>query len=145
MTKNTGKYAVGPIAKRLEFRSDRTGDCWLWTGGLSSTGYGQLKINGRQTKAHRAAYEELVGPVPEGLDLDHLCRVRRCINPAHLEPVTRRENTLRGISFAAQLAQQTHCKRGHAFDEKNTYIWRNSRICRQCRKDAQRSKGGDAR
>ncbi|MBP5913182.1 HNH endonuclease [Streptomyces sp. LBUM 1486] len=145
MTKNTGKYAVGPIAKRLDFRTDRSGECWLWTGVLTLGGYGRIKVQGRNALAHRVAYEEWVGPIPEGLDLDHLCRVRNCINPAHLEPVTHAENTLRGEGITAQQAQQTHCKRGHAFDEENTYVWRNTRICRQCRKNARRAKGGDAR
>jgi len=73
------------------------GGCWIWTGAVEGKGYGAPSINGVKRPAHRLAYEDLVGPVPEGLHLDHLCRVRRCVNPAHLEPVTSRENTLRGV------------------------------------------------
>lgn len=71
-------------------------ECWVWCARTNRNGYGRLRVGGRELMAHRLAYEALVGPIPEGLVLDHLCRVRLCINPAHLEPVTVRENTLRG-------------------------------------------------
>ncbi|MFI1562215.1 HNH endonuclease [Streptomyces sp. NPDC020490] len=84
---------------RFWARVDKTapGGCWVWTGSVESKGYGAPTINGAKRPAHRVAYEDLVGPIPEGLHLDHLCRVRRCVNPEHLEPVTSRENALRGI------------------------------------------------
>lgn len=76
---------------------DGPGGCWIWTGSVEGKGYGHPTIAGKKHPAHRLAYELLVGPVPEGLHLDHLCRVRRCVNPEHLEPVTSRENSLRGV------------------------------------------------
>lgn len=106
-------------------------DCWLWTGALNGHGYGVIKTN-KERRVHRFVYETLVGPVPEGLELDHLCRVRRCCNPTHLEPVTHAENVLRGVSPMAQQARQTHCIRGHEFTPENTYL-RPDRFGRQCR------------
>ncbi|MEV4271931.1 HNH endonuclease signature motif containing protein [Micromonospora aurantiaca (nom. illeg.)] len=87
--------------------------------------------------AHRIAYEMKRGPVPDGLELDHLCRNRRCVRPAHLEPVTRRTNLLRGETIPARLAERTHCRHGHEFTPENTYQWRGSRFCRTCRAAAQ--------
>lgn len=109
--------------------------CWLWTGARSSNGYGAVSIGGRVVGAHRAVYELLAGPIPAGLQLDHLCRVRRCVNPAHLEPVTARENQLRGVH-----GLKTHCPAGHPYDEENTYIHpgRGVRDCRLCRRESAR-------
>lgn len=105
-------------------------------GPLFPTGYGHCKPRPvtREQYAHRAAYQYLRGPIPDGLQLDHLCWVRRCVNPAHLEVVTARVNTLRGENPAAQNARKTHCHRGHPFDEANTY-WRpdGGRDCKACR------------
>lgn len=125
-------------------------DCWLWDHPDPSTGYGVVTAARRRYTAHRWAYEQLVGPIPEGLQLDHLCRNRLCVNPAHLEPVTHVENTMRGESIAAQNARKTHCKRGHEFTPENT-VWetnsngRPARRCRACRR-LKRSdvSGGDA-
>ena len=104
--------------------------CWLWTGCLNSKGYGCWSQNGKVKLTHRVAYELLVGPIPEGMVNDHLCRERRCCFPGHLEPVTSRVNTRRGMAATA-----TECKRGHAFDEANTYITkRGTRECRICRR-----------
>lgn len=112
-------------------------ECWLWDGFIQRTGYGWFWMRGRNVLAHRAAYELFVGPVPDGLQLDHLCRVRRCVNPSHLEPVTLQENTARGESLNAVNAAKSHCLRGHPFDERNTYAYqdprgRARRICREC-------------
>jgi hypothetical protein len=126
--------------QRIDAKTDRSGECWLWTSSLNRYGYAEMKINGRSRMAHRVAYELLVGPIPDGLQLDHLCRVRYCVNPAHLEPVTSAENTRRGESFAATNGSKTHCKRGHAFDDENTYLWRGSRICKACRVDYSRER-----
>lgn len=111
---------------------DLSQPCWLWTAGCSNNGYGVFALSHRQSvSAHRLVYELTIGPIPKP-QIDHLCRVHRCVNPAHLEPVTGRVNTLRGESMAAKNAQKTHCPRGHAFDEINTYHYDGSRYCRIC-------------
>ncbi len=112
------------------------GACWLWTAYTGSWGYGKFWISSRKgVRPPRYAYEFCVGPIPEGLTLDHLCRVRACVNPDHLEPVTNRENILRGCGVAATNARKTHCLRGHAFTKANTYIpYFGRRICRTCRR-----------
>lgn len=114
---------------------EKSGDCWLWTGGKTGGEwgrYGAFQVNGRQTKTHRFAYELLVGPVPEGLELDHLCRVTLCCNPEHLEAVTHRENLLRGVAPCAVHAKKTHCPQGHPYDKVNTRIYKGMRTCRVC-------------
>jgi hypothetical protein len=109
------------------------GHCWIWTASRSSGGYGHMHWGGRLEGAHRLAYEDAVEAVPAGLELDHLCAVRSCVNPIHLEPVTRAENTMRGLSGVGRRAQ-LHCVRGHAFDKVNLYITPSGkRNCRRCR------------
>jgi hypothetical protein len=104
---------VGP---RFWERVNKTLTCWLWTGSLVRDGYGSLRANGRQIYAHRYSWELVNGPVPDGLTLDHLCRNRGCVKPAHLEPVTWRTNILRGFGPSAVNARKTHCIRGHLLD-----------------------------
>jgi hypothetical protein len=111
---------------KVEKRED---GCWLWTRNCTSGGYGQFTNGGKKHLAHRVAYEWLVGPIPPGLDLDHLCRVRNCVNPGHLEPVTRRENVRRGEA-GENRKDMTHCLRGHLFVIRDD----GSRRCRQCQK-----------
>jgi hypothetical protein len=113
------------------------GPCWVWTAYTSPLGYGRFsaEVAGRRTQvfAHRWAYEQQVGAIPAGLDLDHLCRVRHCVNPAHLEAVTARENVLRGGMPNGALSRRTHCGRGHPFDAANTYYRPDGgRRCRKC-------------
>lgn len=129
-----------PAAERFWSKVAKSPDCWLWTAGLDSKGYGQFRVNTeRKVVAHRFAYELLVGPVPEGLQLDHLCRVRRCVNPAHLEPVTSRVNTLRGEGPTAGHARQTHCGQGHEYTPENTSrTRRGARVCKICERQRQR-------
>lgn len=112
------------IERFMAFIQKPDGDsgCWLWTGAVKK-GYGQY---GREGGAHRVAYRHFCGPIPEGLEIDHLCRQQRCVNPNHLEPVTHLENMRR---YAATI---THCKRGHEFTEANTYRLQNRRLCRAC-------------
>ena len=130
-----------PIRERLLSRLliDPSG-CLLWTGRIDRYGYGNIASGRRMVKVHRVMYELFVGPIPDGLEIDHLCRVRHCAAPAHLEAVTRRENTLRGKSLQALNAVKTHCDHGHAFDRANTYVYRGSRYCRACNRAAKARK-----
>jgi hypothetical protein len=128
-----------PLAARFWAKVDRRGrrECWPWKGAVSK-GYGNFRVGGRDGRmqgAHRVAYELCIGPVPPGMQLDHLCENSRCVNPTHLEVVTSRENTLRGRSFAAMRALQVRCKRGHLLDGDNVYRapgYPNRRACRAC-------------
>lgn len=119
--------------ERFWEKVDTSGECWLWTAYLDYKGYGRLHVGDKVILAHRWAYEALVGPIPEGLTVDHLCRVRRCVNPYHLEAVSATENVMRGESLPAQNARKTHCKRGHEFTPENTYsVGEKGRGCRTC-------------
>jgi len=112
------------------------GGCWQWTGAVGAGGkeggYAQMRDAGRTLYAHRLSYETLVGIVPDGLHLDHLCRNRRCVNPLHLEPLTCRENLLRGEGASAKNAVKTHCKHGHPLSGKNLRMNAGKRVCRLC-------------
>src|SRR5688572_13326968 len=104
--------------------------CWQWTGSFMPNGYGRLIVKRHTVLAHRFAYELLVGPIPAGLQIDHLCRNRACVNPAHLEPVTIKQNLLRSpITNAARNAAKTRCLHGHEFTAANTYAYRGQRHC----------------
>jgi hypothetical protein len=116
------------------------GPCWLWTATTTPNGYGYFKVGGRMVLAYRWAWQELFGPIPEGLQPDHLCRTRLCVRPSHLELVTPRENTLRGVSFAARNARTTHCPRGHEYTEANTRLYRGRRYCRACNNNGGRGR-----
>ncbi len=113
--------------------------CLEWTGGLNSGGYARFTHNGVRTRAHRLAYEDCVEPIPEGLTIDHLCRVRHCVNPCHLEPVTHAENLRRSplvgrVGVALQRAK-THCPKGHPYAGDNLGITpRGERYCKTCKR-----------
>lgn len=111
------------------------GHCWVWTGFCSPQGYGRFKFGGRLLSAHRFSYELEIGPIRDGLTIDHLCRNRGCVRPSHLEPVTRKVNTLRGETIVAAHAAKTHCPKGHPYDEVNTRLYEGRRYCKQCLKD----------
>lgn len=118
----------------LAYTQPGPGDCWLWVGRLSPKGYGEFSYLSRCTRAHRTAYLLFVGPIPDGLQLDHLCRVRHCVNPGHLEPVTCRENLLRSPeTLATRQLARTSCPRGHGYTPENTRVRPDGRReCRTC-------------
>jgi hypothetical protein len=120
-------------------------ECWPWPGALATGGYGTCQLEGRQVRAHRAAYQLTHGAIPKGLVLDHLCRNRACCNPAHLEPVTIRENNLRGVGVTSTNVAKTHCPQGHPYSGDNLFRrFRQSgwtRECWACRRAAEKRKG----
>ncbi len=138
------KYGDPALREQFWRRVTVTSDgCWQWTGFIGSYGYGYISwapSADESQRAHRTAYLALVGPIPEGLVLDHLCRNRSCVNPSHLEPVTVRENVLRGVGVAAVRAVATTCESGHALSGDNLYVTPDQRRqCRECRAAASRA------
>jgi hypothetical protein len=133
-----------PLEVRFWPKVNKTETCWLWTAGRTPAGYGSFfaREPKRIEYAHRIAWQLVNGPLPSDLVIDHLCRVRHCVNPEHMELVTRGENNRRGIARERRIAQAktvTHCKRGHPFDEANTYVRADGeRNCRTCQRDRQR-------
>ena len=135
-----------PLRTRFESKYviDPTTGCWLWTAKIEWTGYGRISLGGRRGRlemAHRVAYELHVGPIPDGLEIDHLCRVRHCVNPAHLEAVTSQVNVLRGRGPAVAAARgriqqraKTHCPSGHPYSGANLYVSPDGRrrSCKTC-------------
>jgi hypothetical protein len=116
-------------------RENSPNGCWLWTAARfkAAGGYGAFRFEGKTQRAHRVAYRMLVGPIPEGLVLDHRCREPRCVNPAHLEPVTDRVNVVeRGQTIMAAKVRQTHCLRGHPLTDDNVWRYGTSRECKKC-------------
>lgn len=126
----TGRPPVAPELRFWKF-VERGNDCWLWTGTKCPRGYGSFWHGKGRIKAHRWSYEFHVGPIPQGLQLDHLCRNPSCVRPDHLEPVTARENTLRSSGITASFARATHCVRGHELS-----IVGARRRCLTCSADA---------
>jgi len=144
-----GQFGPGEIKPALErfFEKVNTDGpiykgtpCWEWTASLQNKGYGQFHMGSikdgsqKTVLAHRFAYLNLVGPIPKGLEPDHLCRNRKCVNPEHLELVTRSINLKRGLLPApARMRAKTHCPQGHPYSPENTYIlpngWRRCKIC----------------
>jgi len=148
--RQSARLRAVPMLDRLWARVDKhgpasayrpdLGPCWIWTGNkVDGKGYGQITEVKKTFQVHRVAYEAMVGPIPPGLELDHLCRVVRCCRPDHLEPVTPAENQRRGFGFAAVNSRKTHCPQGHPFDEANTIVRaKGHRGCRLCNQAAWR-------
>jgi hypothetical protein len=112
--------------------------CWIWWGRCTEDGYGMFGTPYK--RAHRVAYEIFKGAIPDGLQIDHLCRVRRCVNPEHLEAVTSKENTLRGETITGLNAQKTHCPQGHPLEGDNLYLYNGKRSCKECRRNHTRKR-----
>lgn len=127
-----------PYLRRRFFAKVRVAEngCWEWTGARDDDGYGYFRPpDGKIYRAHRVSYEICFGPIPDGLCTDHLCRNRSCVNPMHLEPVTWRENVLRGDTGPARNLAKTHCHKGHPLSGENLYVRPNGwRICKECRR-----------
>ena len=113
--------------------------CWIWTGTVLNNGYGQVKLRTRKHLTHRFFYEHIVGPIPDGMYLDHLCREKRCVNPAHLEPVTPQENVVRGLA-SYEIRRLCHSRRHDITDPANVKIIPSTgaRTCRACNAEANR-------
>ena len=131
----TRKGDFVPFEKRFfpKIEPDPFGGCWLWGGPIfKRTGYAAIQWRRRSRLAHRISYEQIVGPVPDGLVLDHKCRVRSCVNPAHLEPVTQKENLDRGKVARGEMDS---CRRGHEYTPANTRrrLSRGKYPSRQCK------------
>lgn len=141
--------AIVMSARRLKFflshhRVDPDTGCWIWTGSPNRTGYGQFSImeNGKRlgTVAHRVVFEHFKHKIPDGLVLDHLCRVRMCVNPDHLEPVTNRENILRGVGESIARHFAVECLAGHPLEGDNLYVKPSGRrSCRKCATEQRRA------
>jgi hypothetical protein len=142
---------LNELADKVRQRCVRQGECLVWTGARNSKGYGQTSISRRRVFTHRVMFEVEKGPIPEGFQIDHLCRNPSCCDPSHLEAVTPRENTIRGnagLHRKIETEAMTHCKRGHQYSEENTYVSkhgkRQCRICRNALQNARRAKARHA-
>lgn len=128
------------LPKRIMSKIDQQEDCWVWQASTDGCGYGHVWHEGKLKRAHKLLYETLVGAVPEGLELDHLCKNRACVNPEHLEPVTHAENVNRGEWALANRPVPRTCKRGHPVDNENVYILNEKGwgTCLTCKRDRDR-------
>lgn len=122
---------LAPIEEKFWSRVDFREECWLWTGSKNNIGYGMFQSTPGINVAHRWSWAYFGNCLPKGLELDHLCRNRACVRPDHLEPVSHRENVLRGVGPSANHAQKTECPRGHKYDHVS-YGKRTTRRCRTC-------------
>lgn len=136
----------GTLDERFFSKVWFTDGCWLWIGAMYSNGYGHFATSSprKDHLAHRFAYERLVGSIPVGLTLDHLCRNRACVRPDHLEPVTQEVNNRRGMGASGRHFRATHCPKGHPYDGENLYIRPDGmgRGCKECRRESVRVRQG---
>lgn len=146
LRRNPDTSRLGYIPKndqeRLMAKVEKVDGHWMWTGATGGDGrYGSFYYKGKVRRSHRAAYEMFIGPIPDGLVIDHKCRVTLCCNPEHLQVVTQHENIMLGEAIQSKNAKKTHCFRGHEFNEENTYVMKNGgRSCRPCRPIARAEK-----
>lgn len=137
-----GNLTAAPELRRFWSKVAVAGEdeCWPWTAGRISTGYGAFRpTTNRIVLAHRYAYSLAKGEIPKGLVIDHLCRVRSCVNPRHLEAVTNEENLRRGSGYALQNGMRNHCVNGHEYTESNTYVDPQGGVrCRECARERDR-------
>ena len=142
------QYTVPPLPERFWSKVNKDGPvpkhrpelgpCWIWLAYTSRKEYGRIRVEGKIRYAHTIAYELVVGPIPPGLEPDHLCRTPSCVRPSHIEPVTKKVNCLRGASFAAVNARKTECPRGHPYTPENTAMKAlGRRECRTCKNKRQ--------
>lgn len=131
-----------PVEQRFWAKVDKTEGCWNWTGVKVTGGYGLFRDGpGAKKLAHRWVWENTAGPIPDGYQVDHLCKNPSCVNPTHLEPVPPRTNWERSGAVTRVNALKTHCKRDHEFTPANTYRnTQGNRGCRQCKKEYQRER-----
>ena len=129
--------APTPTPPHIRFwaKVQKTDTCWLWQASLLPNGYPRFSLNGSTVYAHRFAYERANGPIAKGLEIHHLCGIRHCVNPAHMEVATHKQNIHRGNGVAGHNIRKTHCKHGHEFNDANTCLRANgSRQCIECRR-----------
>ena len=129
-----------PLLVRRRVQVDQLSGCWIWNGARSTTGYGNIRRGTRNYIAHRFVWALLVGPLTPGLEIDHVCRIRACVNPAHLREVTRRENVFApgSLCIAKRNGLRTSCVNGHPFTAENTTHLKHQRRCRTCHRESDR-------
>ena len=110
----------------------KTDTCWLWSGYIKNSGYAQFTVNSKNVYVHRFSYELHKGIIPKGLEIDHLCSVRNCVNPEHLEAVNHKTNSSRARNA---MREKSTCKNGHQFTEENTYLYQGHRHCKKCKEE----------
>lgn len=129
-----------PVIPRFMAKVNQTSACWLWTAWLDKNGYGKFWLAGRNAGAHRVAHQLFIGPIPPGYEVDHLCFVRSCVNPEHLEAVTPSENVRRMVLRRTPYQhKRDRCPNGHEYDTENTSVTPTGRACKTCKADANRA------